>query len=69
MENNKNNNNKCHKFHYNKSNKDSPKHNQYNNSKNYVDRALDSTLSIINKNDNKDKVLLKEDLNINIKIL
>ena len=67
MENNKNNNNKCHKFHYNKSNKDSPKHNQYNNSKNYIDRALDSTLSIINKNDNKDKVLLKEDLNNNNK--
>ena len=63
IENSKNNNNKYHKYHYNKSNKDSPRHNQYNNSKNYIDRALNSTLSILNKNDNRDKVLLKEDLN------
>ena len=67
IENNKNNiinnNNKYHKYHYNKSTKDSPRNNQNNNSKNYIDRTLNSTISILNKNGNREKVILKDDQN------
>ena len=73
-----NNNNKYQKYQYNKSTKDSPRNYQYNNSKNYIDRTLNSTVSILNKNGNgnKEKIIIKEDqsnnnaksLNLNINI-
>ena len=62
MINNSNNSNSYqNKYYYNKSSKDSPRNYQYNNSKNYIDRALNSTVSILNKNCNKENVLIKEE--------
>ena len=56
------NNSKYKKNYYNKSTKDSPRANQ-NNKKKFIDRALNSTISIINKN--REKVILKEEQNNN----
>ena len=58
-------NNKYQKNYYNKSTKDSPRNHQYNK-KNYNERALNSTISILNKNNaNKEKVILKDEENNN----
>ena len=61
INNNNNSSSKQNKYYYNKSSKDSPRNYQYNNSKNYIDRALNSTVSILNKNCNKENVLIKEE--------
>ena len=58
--------NKYQKNYYNKSSKDSPRNYQYN-SKNYIDRALNSTISMLNKNGIKEKILIKEEGNNNNK--
>ena len=78
-ENNKNsvfhNNKKIQKNFYNKSTKDSPRIIQ-SNSKNFIDRTLNSNLSMINKNHIREKVIVKDDghdttknqLNLNINV-
>ena len=55
-------NNKYQKNYYNKSTKDSPRTNQ-SNKKKFIDRALNSTISILNKN--REKVILKDEQNNN----
>ena len=67
------NSNKFTKNYYNKSTKDSPRNNNYNN-KNFIDRTLNSTISILNKNGIREKILVKDEnnlknpLNLNINI-
>ena len=55
-------NNKYQKNYYNKSTKDSPR-NCKNINTNNIERALNSTISILNKNGAKEKVIIKDDLN------
>ena len=50
---------------YNKSTKDSPRNLQYNKKNNINNRDLNSTISIINKNAIRDKVIIKDDQNNN----
>ena len=50
---------------YNKSTKDSPRNLKYNKNNNFNNKDLNSTISIINKNAIRDKVILKDDQNNN----
>ena len=59
----KDNSNKFTKNYYNKSTKDSPRNNNYHN-KNFIDRTLNSTISMLNKNGIREKILVKDENNI-----